>query len=107
MSRELPPRCRAPSHLAAPLGEPRAAASGKPHHRDRQQLLHSGVSRASSTWTSSAYGRSAAAAGRFRSPELYGLGHLLQNRTRGYIHVQRLHGSSGAEGTPNGQGANC
>ena len=40
-----------------------------------------------------------------RSSELYGMGHLLQNRTRGYIH--KLAGFGLVEGTSDGQGANC
>ena len=47
---------------------------------------------------------------RLRAPELYGMGALVQNRTRGYIH--RLRGFKvvdlqGHNGTADGQGANC
>ena len=42
---------------------------------------------------------------RMRPPELYGVGLLVQNRTRGYIH--RLRGFGGADASGEGQGVNC
>ena len=77
VNRVLLPRCHAPAPHAAPAGASRRLSAAAP----------------------------ASAAPRSRAPELYGMGHFIQNRTRGYIH--RLRGFKLVDGGAGGQGANC
>lgn len=96
---------------------------GKPHVRDaetatpstwhRQHRLsghclaaNASVSGAEMTQLLLRHGRGArASAVRLRAPELYGVGHFVQNRTRGYIHAAR--GFAKIAEDAKGQGSHC
>ena len=89
VARELAAHCRAFSHVAREESEPRRLSSVSSR---RQSHVLDGPSPRGPIR-------------QMRPAELYGMGHLVQNRTRGYIH--KLKGFDVVDEKGDGQGANC